>query len=294
MKLSILFLAAAALTEAARRKTFAEGEMGMTGTNVATAETHATGATNAPSTTVTSAPVVNTPAGNDSAAGDDTAGTDTVAVQGGGSCPNVWKAISAELSWMFAGCNDDARAAIRSVFHDCFPSGGCDGSLAIPAELARKDNRGLVTYVNKIKALAKANKVTVADMISFAGCKNNLYPRRMLYSKLITHQHTPSSHVQVVQLSKRTLDEKTPQNPHQTANFPKPTLVAMKLSQNSNSEDSVLKISVLSLAHTAPADNSSPTLPKPEHQKTLPQASGISHTTKRRLHERHHFLSKAI
>jgi hypothetical protein len=41
---------------------------------------------------------------------------------GGSSCPAVWKDISKNLTAKFltAGqCNQDARAAIREVFHDC-------------------------------------------------------------------------------------------------------------------------------------------------------------------------------
>jgi hypothetical protein len=68
-------------------------------------------------------------------------------------------------------CNDDARAAIRAVFHDCFPSGGCDGSLALPAELSRTENTPMAGTINKLSALAKQNGVGIADMIAFAGCK---------------------------------------------------------------------------------------------------------------------------
>ena len=42
-------------------------------------------------------------------------------------CPAVWHQISSDLSALFLSggqCNDDARAAIRAAFHDCFPDGG--------------------------------------------------------------------------------------------------------------------------------------------------------------------------
>lgn len=96
-----------------------------------------------------------------------------------GKCPAVWTTISRELTGMFVsggGCTDDARASIRAVFHDCFPTGGCDGSLANPVELARKDNVPMTATVNKLAALAKKYKVGTADMLMFAGCKQGLLP----------------------------------------------------------------------------------------------------------------------
>jgi hypothetical protein len=89
-----------------------------------------------------------------------------------GACPAVWTSISQQLSGLFAGCNDMARAAIRAVFHDCFPSPGCDGSLAIQAELSRPINSPLVPLVDALKVMAAANKVGIADLLMFAGCKS--------------------------------------------------------------------------------------------------------------------------
>ncbi|QDS75494.1 hypothetical protein FKW77_004717 [Venturia effusa] len=89
-----------------------------------------------------------------------------------GKCPAVWTTISRELSKMFVsggGCTDDARASIRAVFHDCFPEGGCDGSLANPVELARRDNVPMTATINKLAAMAKQYKVGTADMLMFAG-----------------------------------------------------------------------------------------------------------------------------
>jgi hypothetical protein len=89
-----------------------------------------------------------------------------------GACPAVWSDISQDLTGMFLTdgvCNDDARAAIRAVFHDCFPGQGCDGSLALPEELARHDNQPMAATVTKLKALADEHDVGVADMIAFAG-----------------------------------------------------------------------------------------------------------------------------
>lgn len=90
------------------------------------------------------------------------------------ACPQVWYNISSELSTLFltdGQCNDAARAAIRSVFHDCFPQGGCDGSLALPDELSRPANAPLVATVNTLKGLAGQYSVGVADMLMFAGCE---------------------------------------------------------------------------------------------------------------------------
>jgi hypothetical protein len=88
------------------------------------------------------------------------------------ACPQVWYDISGELNGIFLSdgqCNDAARAAIRGVFHDCFPQGGCDGSLAIADEIARPANTPMATTVNALKVLAAKYNVGVADMLMFAG-----------------------------------------------------------------------------------------------------------------------------
>jgi hypothetical protein len=88
------------------------------------------------------------------------------------TCPAVWKSVSTDLSSIFVSgltCTDDARAAIRAVFHDCFPQGGCDGSISIPAELSRPENSPMTSTINKLKALAVKHNVGVADMLMFAG-----------------------------------------------------------------------------------------------------------------------------
>jgi hypothetical protein len=91
-----------------------------------------------------------------------------------GKCPPVWGQISKDLSRMFISggqCNDDARASIRAVFHDCFPEGGCDGSLALPAEISRRENAIMTPTVTKLANLAQKRGVSTADMLAFAGCK---------------------------------------------------------------------------------------------------------------------------
>jgi len=93
------------------------------------------------------------------------------------ACPAVWSTISKALTPMFLSngvCNDDARAAIRMIFHDCGAwdtslgfTNGCDGSLQF--ELTRGENGGLTPITLKAVALAAQYKVGVADMINFMG-----------------------------------------------------------------------------------------------------------------------------
>jgi hypothetical protein len=109
------------------------------------------------------------------AASPSTPGKATTAPAADGSCPAVWKTISTELTGMFVGgggCTDAARSAIRAVFHDCFPAGGCDGSLALfTVELSRPENSPMASTMTQLKALAQKHSVGVADMLMFAGCE---------------------------------------------------------------------------------------------------------------------------
>ncbi|KAF2189039.1 class II peroxidase [Zopfia rhizophila CBS 207.26] len=83
---------------------------------------------------------------------------------GDNKCPAIWSTISKDLTAMFLGngqCNDDARAAIRAVFHDCGAwnkaqgaKGGCDGSLILAGELGRAENNGLQDISGKLQVLA--------------------------------------------------------------------------------------------------------------------------------------------
>ena len=84
------------------------------------------------------------------------------------SCPSGWTDVSTELTTLFVTdgqCNDDARATIRAAFHDCFPAGGCDGSLLL--ELARPENIPLGYTVIKLADLAETHDVSMADMFQF-------------------------------------------------------------------------------------------------------------------------------
>jgi hypothetical protein len=93
------------------------------------------------------------------------------------SCPIVWNSISTELTTVFLSnntCNEDARAAIRAAFHDCFPTGGCDGSLFLAnSELSRPENTFIGPVVWMLGSLAEIHQVGVADMIQFAAGKSS-------------------------------------------------------------------------------------------------------------------------
>lgn len=105
----------------------------------------------------------------------------SAAAAAGGGCPAVWTQVSQDLTKLFVGadgqCTDDARAAVRSVFHDCGTwnkaqgnTGGCDGSLFLSAEEnARTENRGLQQISTTLQGIANQRKVGVADIIAFAG-----------------------------------------------------------------------------------------------------------------------------
>lgn len=85
-------------------------------------------------------------------------------------CPSVWSNISKKLTSDFLSggqCNDNARAAIRAAFHDCF-NGGCDGSLILADECSRPENNGLQSICSSLGDMAKSNDVGVADLIQFA------------------------------------------------------------------------------------------------------------------------------
>lgn len=120
-----------------------------------------------------------------------------------GSCPAVWSTISQALTPMFLAngvCNDDARAAIRMIFHDCGAwdqslgfTNGCDGSLQF--ELGRGENGGLTPITQKAVALAAQYKVPVADMINFMGSMSTKTMTRLIALQLILNQPMPSLHV---------------------------------------------------------------------------------------------------
>ncbi|ORY07135.1 heme peroxidase [Clohesyomyces aquaticus] len=92
----------------------------------------------------------------------------------GDSCPAVWSDVSDTLTEEFladGSCTDNARAAIRAAFHDCF-NGACDGSLILANECSNPENSGLEDYCSYISDVAdqyEDKDVGVADLIQFAG-----------------------------------------------------------------------------------------------------------------------------
>lgn len=89
-------------------------------------------------------------------------------------CPEVWNYIAKELKYEFIDkygfCTNYARQAIRLPFHDCFPGGGCDGSIVLTDEcFTRFENERLIPICSKLADVALRYKVSVADLINLAG-----------------------------------------------------------------------------------------------------------------------------
>ncbi|KAI0890251.1 class II peroxidase [Annulohypoxylon maeteangense] len=87
-------------------------------------------------------------------------------------CPSVWTDVAAELKTTFidssGNCNDDARAAIRLAFHDCFP-GACDGSVILADECTdRGENTQMIGICSTLGTMASNFTVGTADLIQFA------------------------------------------------------------------------------------------------------------------------------
>ncbi|KAF2471194.1 heme peroxidase [Lindgomyces ingoldianus] len=89
-------------------------------------------------------------------------------------CPSVWSDVSKTLTDEFlsdGSCTDNARAAIRAAFHDCF-NGACDGSLILADECSNSENSGLAGYCSYLSGVGdqyKDQNVGMADLIQFAG-----------------------------------------------------------------------------------------------------------------------------
>ncbi|OTB13918.1 putative class II peroxidase [Daldinia sp. EC12] len=87
-------------------------------------------------------------------------------------CPAVWTDVAADLKETFLDgggkCNDNARAAIRLAFHDCFP-GSCDGSVILANECTdRGENTQMVDICSTLGDKATQFGVGTADIIQFA------------------------------------------------------------------------------------------------------------------------------
>ena len=96
----------------------------------------------------------------------------------GAQCPDVWTEVAADLKTTFIDedglCTDDARAAIRLSFHDCFP-GSCDGSVILANECTdRVENTQMLGICDTLGAKADSFDVGTADLIQFATGKVRL------------------------------------------------------------------------------------------------------------------------
>lgn len=93
-------------------------------------------------------------------------------------CPAAWTDVAADLKTSFITdglCNDDARAAIRLSFHDCF-TGSCDGSVILANECTdRGENTQLIDICSSLGGKATQFGVGTADLIQFAAGKYSNY-----------------------------------------------------------------------------------------------------------------------
>ena len=98
-------------------------------------------------------------------------------VSGGPAC-NIWANVSSDLTTLFNGCGDLARAAIRLGFHDAgefdvnlAPNAGADGSMILFQEYNRPENNGLQNIsiaLNAVFQKFNPSGVGMADLIQFA------------------------------------------------------------------------------------------------------------------------------
>lgn len=91
-------------------------------------------------------------------------------------CPRVWTEVGHELKRSFIDskhrCTPLAAQAIRLPFHDCFPDGGCDGSIILTDECTtRQDNAQMIPICGVLFSLHERYRVGAADLINFAACK---------------------------------------------------------------------------------------------------------------------------
>ncbi|KAI1767294.1 putative class II peroxidase [Hypoxylon sp. FL1150] len=107
-------------------------------------------------------------------------------------CPAAWTDVATDLKSSFitdGDCNDNARAAIRLSFHDCFP-GACDGSIILSDECTtRTENTQLVDICSTLGDVATQYDVGVADLIQFAAGEFPALGRRPLLSSVLPQAH---------------------------------------------------------------------------------------------------------
>ena len=90
----------------------------------------------------------------------------------------VWYSVAQDLTTLFGGCSDTARAAIRLGFHDAgewdrtSTFGGADGSMILFQEYTRAENQGLEQISHQLNATYNkyhaTNGISMADIIQFA------------------------------------------------------------------------------------------------------------------------------
>lgn len=95
-------------------------------------------------------------------------------------CPHVWREIGEELKYWFIDedgyCSDLAAQAVRLPFHDCFPGGGCDGSIILTDECTtRTENQQLIPVCGVLYKMSLDYSVGAADLINFAACEYQSY-----------------------------------------------------------------------------------------------------------------------
>lgn len=106
---------------------------------------------------------------------------------GGGSpegwprCSDKWREIAKELKYWFIDeegrCTGLAAQAIRLPFHDCFPQGGCDGSIILTDECTtRLENKQVIPICGVLYKISVEWDVGAADLINFAACESFLCP----------------------------------------------------------------------------------------------------------------------
>lgn len=92
---------------------------------------------------------------------------------------DVWPDIGEYLKECFidaeGGCTQLAAQAVRLPFHDCFPDGGCDGSIILTDECtSRPENQQMIPLCHLLYEIYYDKHVGAADLINFAACKSPL------------------------------------------------------------------------------------------------------------------------